>query len=400
MEHIPNIDSYCFSEDWLNNRMLFIAGPRQVGKTTYALGQINKFQGKYFNWDDKKVFQAYMQDSDFFVKDLKQNSLVVFDEIHKRNKWKNILKGIFDVHRHNYKFLVTGSALLDTFRKSGDSLVGRYFLTHLLPLSVGDLVKNNFKEFIDANTLIKMVVDSQPSFSPQDLEALLNLSGFPEPFFKSSESFLKRWQIQHNELLIEEDLKDLTNITNLDKIEYLATLLEQRITTPISYNSLSEILEVHHNTVKDWLLQLEKVMLCYKVLPYSTKIQGANKKSPKAYFYDWSFTKDPGARFENFIASHLLKACTLWKDRFGQNFDLHYLRTYEKQEVDFVITLDKKPWLIIEAKTGKPDIEHALYRFKDQLKVPAIVLTKEANWNHNKNGVHIFSANRFLELLP
>ena len=400
MDYAPNINFYCFSQDWLNQRMLFIAGPRQVGKTTYALEQIKKQHGKYYNWDDKKVFQAYMQDSDFFVKEVEQGSLVVFDEIHKKLKWKNILKGVFDVHRHNYKFLITGSARLDTFRKSGDSLVGRYFLTHLLPLSVGDLTRNNFSEFTDAMTLIKTVMDSKLKFSLDDINALIKFGGFPEPFFKATESFWKRWQIHHNELLIKEDLRDLSNVNNIDKIEYLVTLLEQRVASQISYNSLSEILEVHHNTVRDWILQLERIMLCYKVLPYSSRIQGANKKSPKVYFYDWSFVKNEGARFENFIASQLLKACILWKDRFGHKFELRYLRTYEQQEVDFVITLDNKPWLLIEAKTGKPDIEHAVYRFKDELKVPALILTQEDNWNHVKNDVYIFSARRFFGELP
>ena len=166
----PNIDFYALDKEWLSDRMLFIAGPRQVGKTTYAKNKIDQQEGSYFNWDDKKVRNAYALNPSFFDNGDKLGKLIVFDEIHKMRKWKNILKGAYDVYKSNYKFIITGSAKLDTFRKSGDSLVGRYFLTHMFPLSVGDLINNNFKEYTDADSLLKDAHDIKPKFSKEEIE--------------------------------------------------------------------------------------------------------------------------------------------------------------------------------------------------------------------------------------
>ncbi len=398
--HLPDIDFYCFSEEWLASRMLFLAGPRQVGKTTYSQNKIKKLGGSYFNWDSKKTREAYFTDSDFFVSLTKPKTLVVFDEIHKQNNWKNILKGAFDIHRDNYTFMITGSAKLDTFRHSGDSLVGRYFLTHLLPLSIGDLTNNNFKEYECAESLLENIVDTKPHFTEKELNDLINLSGFPEPFYKGSKTFHSRWQNQHEELLIGEDLRDLTNIVSFRNIEHLVSLLKERIAKPISFNSLAQILEVNHNSIKQWITQLEKIMLCFSIPSWSKKLSRSIKKNHKVYFYNWACIKDEGAKFENFIASQLYKACILWHDRFGQKFELYFIRNYDEQEVDFLITLNQKPWLLIEAKNGRPDTSSALYKYKDELNVPAVLLTNEKNWNQNKNGIKIISANKFLSLLP
>jgi len=401
MDFKPNIDYFALDTDWLNQRMLFIAGPRQVGKTSYVKKKIQELGGSYFNWDEKKVFDAYVQgNEDFFISQAKMNSLVVFDEIHKRYQWKNILKGIFDAHRDAYQFIITGSAKLDTFRKSGDSLVGRYFLTHILPISVGDLINLDFKLYEDAFSLLNSVMDTETKIDQDAFSQLLDLSGFPEPLFSGKKSFYSRWQNQHEELLIREDLTDLSRIQNLDGVEKLSILLKERVKSPISLNSLAEDIEVKQDSIKKWLLQLEKIMLVFTIYPWSKRIQRSIKKSPKIYFYDWAKLKDPGARFENYVAMQLYKACTLWNDRFGSKFSLHYLRNYDEQEVDFLIAKDSKPWLLIEAKDGKPEANSAMYKFAELLKIPGLVLSSELGFNYKKQNIYFISADRFFSLLP
>lgn len=398
--YTPNIDFYALDEEWLSNRMVFIAGPRQVGKTTYAKNKIKKIGGNYFNWDERGVRLAYEKESSFFVKSTKLNSLVVFDEIHKRRKWKDILKGIYDTHKQNYRFLITGSARLDTFRRSGDSLVGRYFLTHFFPISIGDLLNLNFKEHISPEIFTKDILNLNKIISKSDYNALLRLNGFPEPFFKSSESFFRRWQSQHKELLIREDLRDLSNVQNLDKVEILVELLGNSVANIISYNSLAQDLEVDHKSVKQWILQLEKIMLTFVMQPWSNKIQRTIRKNPKVYFYDWSTSSNEGYKFENFIACHLYKATTLWNDRYGHNFELFFIRLYSGKEIDFCITFNKKPWLLIEVKNGHPEVSPILKEYSKLLKVPGVIITNEENWNVINNGVYTFSARRFLSYLP
>jgi predicted AAA+ superfamily ATPase len=399
----PNIDFYAFNDSWLSDRMLFVAGPRQVGKTTYAKKKIAELGGNYFTWDDRKVRTAYAKDSDFFAKTTKASELVVFDEIHKIKNWKNILKGAFDVYKDQFRFLITGSAKLDTFRRSGDSLVGRYFLTHMMPLSLGDLSNNNFQGFHSADDLLITAHNqstSQINFR-DEIESLVYLSGFPEPFFKSQETFTRRWQRQHRELLVREDLRDLTNVKNLDAVENLVNLLEPRVGSTCSIDSLAKLLEVDYKSVKQWLLYLEKIMLIYGIKPWSKKINRSLHKNSKFYFYDWSCIKDVGARLENFVASQLLKICILYQDRFGYKYDLHYIRTYDGMEVDFLISCDSQPWLLVEVKNDKPDISPALYKFKEELNVTALVLTNQPKFNERrKDGISIMSLERFFSLTP
>lgn len=202
MSHIPNIDHFALSPYWLSERALFLSGPRQVGKTTYAQHRIEKQSGGHFNWDDLAVRQAYRNNPQFFIESIKPGSLIVFDEIHKRPRWKDILKWILDTHGKNFTFLITGSARLDTFRRSGDSLVGRYFLTHLFPLSVGDLANLDFQEFRSGDELLGAAKDSKPLISERDQESLLRFGGFPEPFLKDSERSAKRWRRSHIDRII------------------------------------------------------------------------------------------------------------------------------------------------------------------------------------------------------
>ena len=137
-----HLNGVCFDEIF-ERQMRFISGPRQVGKTTLAKNFLNhkNFNRLYFNWDTREIRDRYIIDPYFFespLRDSKKNGLpswVCFDEIHKMPKWKNILKDYFDKFEDIARFIVTGSARLDWFRKSGDSLSGRYFLWFIRILS-------------------------------------------------------------------------------------------------------------------------------------------------------------------------------------------------------------------------------------------------------------------------
>jgi uncharacterized protein len=365
-----SVQNYWISDGWLKNRMLFLSGPRQVGKTTLVASTICKESAGYFNWDSKKVRLAYQKDPDFFASPASE--WICFDEIHKRPKWKDILKGIYDDYKDSHKFVITGSARLETFKKSGDSLVGRYFHTRLFPINLPDLTKNDF-QLPDRAADLAELASSSPDM--RELDDLLALGGFPEPFFSGSENFWKRWSSNHNDLIVQEDLKDLTRVVEIDKIELLMEMLKPSIGSTISLRHLALDLETAHGSIARWLQSLNKVHLIFPVSSYSRNIRRSYKQARKWYFMDWRFADRN--RFENLVASSLFRAATLYGDRFGDAIDLKFVRTHDQTEVDFLLTKNGKPWLLIEAKEGAPEITRGVYRFTKELNVPCFVVTQK-----------------------
>ncbi|OGQ08870.1 MAG: hypothetical protein A3G32_09780 [Deltaproteobacteria bacterium RIFCSPLOWO2_12_FULL_40_28] len=392
------IQNYWNSPSWLQKRMLFLSGPRQVGKTTLVTSTLCPSKESYFNWDNRKIRLDYQKDPEFFTNS--QSKWICFDEIHKRPRWKDILKGIYDSQKDRYHFVITGSAKLETFKKSGDSLVGRYFHTHLFPLNLPDFHKTNFHLPKDPSQLIQAASDLHDATA---MPELLALGGFPEPFFSGSESFWRRWSILHHDLILTEDLRDLSRITEIDKVETLLEILHPCAGQLISYRNLATDLETTHGSIRRWLEMLEKLQLVFSVPPYSKKIRRAYKQDKKWYFMDWGASTNN--LFENYIAASLLRATTLYTDRFGEKMTLHFVRTHDGAEVDFLICKNGQPWLLVEAKEGAPDISRAVYRFVDELKVPCIVVTKKTNLykkikSPGKQSIYSMSWAKFGQLLP
>lgn len=371
-EQWRSIEHFWNDPDWLRERMLFVSGPRQVGKTTLVTHSLCKDPKAYFNWDSRTVRMAYQQNPDFF-EGLK-SKWICFDEIHKRPHWKDILKGIFDTHKTGYHFVITGSARLDTFKRSGDSLVGRYFHTTLFPLNLPDFQKKDFGPPRTSQELLTTAMDHKES---PHLEMLLNLGGFPEPYFAGTETFWKRWSANHRDLIIREDLRSLKRLTELDKIEVLLEALAPSVGKTLSYRDLGNDLETGHSSVKRWLEALNAVQLVFSVPPYSKNVRRAFKQERKWFYNDWRAA--PENRFENYVAASLLRACVLYTDRYGDKMELRFVRTFDDAEVDFLMCKDGRPWLLVEVKEGAPDVSSAVYRFCRELKVPCAVVTKRSN---------------------
>lgn len=393
-----SIERYWTDPEWLGLRMLFLSGPRQVGKTTLITSRLCRSADSYFNWDNPGVRSRFRHDPDFFART--ESEWICFDEIHKRPQWKNILKGVYDTHKDRYRFVISGSARLETFKKSGDSLVGRYFHTHLFPLNLADLRRSEFSFPRDAAELL---VQAGESRDVSEVEELLKFGGFPEPFLKGSEIFWKRWSAQHRELVLQEDLRDLSRVVEIDKIEHLLEMLQPRAGGLVSYRNLALDLETTHGSVRRWLELLHRLHLLFPVPPYSKRIRRAFRQEKKWYFVDWSAANTN--RFENYVAASLLRAAQLYLDRFGEKMSLHFVRTHDGTEVDFLLCRDGKPWLLIEAKEGTPAPTRPVFRFARELGVPAAVVTREAGRVQKiqeKGAPSIFSLSwtRLGQLLP
>ena len=360
----------------LESKMVFVAGPRQVGKTTCALTFLspsNEQHPAYLNWDDIQVRSAILRG------ELPPNeNIVVFDEIHKFARWRNLIKGFYDTHKSNISFIITGSARLDYYSKRGDSLQGRYHYYRLHPFSIPEINR-------DA--------------TENDVEKLLKFGGFPEPFLRGEEKFWRRWQRERIQRVIYEDIRDLENIKEISLLELLAKELPNRVGAPLSVKNLKELLQVAHETVERWLKIFERMYYCYRVPPFGAPKIRAVKKEQKLYFWDWSIVPDPGPRFENFIASHLLKYCHFIEDTEGFRMDLRFVRDTDKREVDFVVLKQGQPIFAVECKSGEKNVNPALFYFKERTPIPKFYQVHEGRKDYVNNGVRVLPIQNFCKEL-
>lgn len=372
----------------LVNKMVFVGGARQVGKTTLAKELLaKKFDiSFYYNWDytpdRKKIISNELPG---------ESSLLIFDEIHKYKKWKNLIKGIYDTYKTKYKIIVTGSAHLNIFRKGGDSLLGRYHYYTLHPFSLAELenINNEFRPFEE--------LIFKPTFYKSGFEKLFTFGGFPEPLLAQDNKVLRRWHIEKSERLFREDIRDIENIRDINSMMLLKDLLPSRAAGPLSINNLSEDLEVSHRAVTNWLNILDTFYYTFRIYPFSSKKIRSIKKESKLYLIDWSEIENEGSRFENLIASHLLKFTQYLLEAEGYKADLYYLRNVDKKEVDFFVTINNKPWFSVEAKLNNKTPSSNILYFKERLKIPYnYQVVKEENIDIMKDGIRIISASKFL----
>lgn len=364
-------------------KMIFVAGPRQVGKTTLSSRLAERLQPDKrlvlsLNWDREEDRLKIRRAGLDMFRELIANSggktpVVLFDEIHKFKNWKNFLKGYFDTFRNRIVTFVTGSARLDVYRRGGDSMLGRYWLYRLNPFSLTEGLGLPAPEPFD-----KFSSDTGAD-AERIYQNLSRFGGFPEPFLKASPVHHRRWLKMRRERLVSEDLRDLSRIHDLSDVEIFMSHLRESVGSTLSLNSIREAMGVSHNAVKNWLKWLETTYYCFAIPPYSRSIARALKKEPKCYLYDWSELEDPGARFENLIAVHLKKSVEYWNDIGAGDFELFYIRDQQKREVDFFVRKDKKPWLLVESKTAKDEIPKSLIQLGDALNPRHRVLVVDEN---------------------
>lgn len=353
--------------------MVFVGGPRQVGKTTLAKHILGKSERGYLNWDISEDREQILKER------FPPVSFWVFDEIHKYRRWRNFLKGLYDKHGTKKKILVTGSARLDFYRFSGDSLQGRYHYLRLHPLSFSELGLKKSK----------------------DLKDLLVLGGFPEPFLRSSEIESKRWSREYRTRLIRDDIVSLEQLRDLGSVELLMLRLPELVGAPLSINAIREDMQVSHKTIMKWLNIFERLYGIFRVSPFGAPKIRAVKKEQKHYHFDWTVVQDLPVRFENLVASHLLKWVHYEQDTKGRDVDLRYFRDIDLREVDFVITEGKKPIYFIECKWDDDNIGKGLKYIKARFpESEALQISYKGKSDYvSKDGIRVCPASVFLRKL-
>ena len=365
---------YAILQD-LQKKMVLLAGPRQAGKTTLAKSIAKEFKNAiYLTYDrleDRKIITSESW--------LPSVELLILDEIHKMPQWKNYLKGVYDTKLDHQKILVTGSARLEIFNQVGDSLAGRYFLHRLLPLSPAECDKIHLNYTIDH---------------------FLERGGFPEPFLDQNPIDANRWRLQYVDSLLRVDVLDFENIHNLNAIRLVFELLRGKVGSPVSYTSIAEDVGISPNTVKKYIQILEALYIIFRLAPFSNNIARSLLKEPKIYFFDTGLVKgDDGIKFENFVATCLLKHVFAKIDYEGENYALHYLQTKDKQEVDFALIHDNSVEKMIEVKLANHTIGSSLRYFHEKYKIPAIQVVKALKREKVENGIEIVDGLHFLRTL-
>lgn len=354
-------------------KMVFVSGPRQVGKTTMVESYVEeKGGGILFNWDVLTDQRKLARNPYFFEEENRTPlGIVVFDEIHKYARWKKYLKGAYDKYRKDFRFIVTGSGRLDLYQKGGDSLLGRYVTLPLFPFTQSELA-GRLPAYADFKASWE---EGPPSGgAPQgSYEDLFELGGFPEPLLRGEKSYHAIWSQERGKRLVREDIRDATKIRELSLLEMLTHLIVERVGNPLSLNALREDLGVAFETVRSWVETLAQFYYLFLVKPHSGSLARTFRKEAKAYLFDWAEIDDPAARFENLVAAHLLKAVKTWSALGEGNLHLRFIRDKEKREVDFVIVDRTKPVCLIEAKMTDEDLAPSLVAYQEKFKVPVAV---------------------------
>ena len=335
----------------ISKKMVFLGGPRQVGKTTMAKKIIKDFpyekskKGLYLNWD-------FDEDQENIIKkrwdDIHQ--LIVFDELHKYRRWKNWIKGIYDKQNHIHRFLITGSARLDVYRRGGDSLMGRYHYWRLHPLTLDEL-------------------PSGMSYT-EGIKRLMTIGGFPEPFLDGNEQNAKRWRRERFDRIIKEDIRDLESVKLISEMSLFVNSLRKRVGQLIVLSNMAKEIQVSPKTTKLWLEIINRMYLCFSIWPYTKNLPRSLQKPPKVYFFDNGdiiLQKDEGPCFENLVATHLLKKIHYLQDGKGWQIELKYIRDKEFREVDFVILKDNVVFALIEVKLSEEKISKSLRYYSEKL---------------------------------
>lgn len=359
----------------LKRKIVLLTGPRQTGKTTLSKMLTDNFD--YFNYDNAEHRLDLIKKS----WDRSKN-LVIFDELHKLKNWKSWLKGIYDTEKFPPSIIVTGSAKLDVYKKVGDSLAGRFFQYRLHPLDLKE-IKNSLK----------------PKDLNSELDKLLMLGGFPEPYLEGDETYYNRWKKSHLDIILKQDLIDIENVQQITSIETLIQLLKKRVGSPVSYTSLAQDLQVSDKTIRRWLIMLENMYVIFKVSPFHKNISRSILKSPKYYFYDTGqVIGDQGIKLENLVACSLLKEIHSREDCLGETWNFFYLKNKDGKEIDFLLVNKEKPAMMIEVKWSD-EVKSANFGFFEKFLggIKKIQLVKELKREKSyPDGTEVRSAQKWL----
>jgi predicted AAA+ superfamily ATPase len=358
-----------------------IIGPRQVGKTTLMLLLKEYLEKKgektlFLNLD-VEADKQYFVSQEALIRKInlefgKEKGYVFIDEIQRKENAGLFLKGIYDLNLP-YKFIVSGSGSLDLKEKIHESLVGRKRMFELYPIS--------FKEFVNFKTNYRYEESLEEFFEVEKvkterlLNEYLNFGGYPRVVLEEKLSEKVRIIDEIYRSYLDKDVSYLIKSEKVDVYSSLIKVLAGQIGRLINYSELSSTLGISLQTLKNYLWYAEKTFIIHRLTPYFRNVRKEITKSPVIYFYDLGlrnyalglfgkveFSPDIGFLFQNFVFNIIKE-----KFRFT-GASVHFWRTKDKAEVDFVIDFGKEI-IPIEAKYKKlkePTVGRSLRSFVEK----------------------------------
>lgn len=350
------------------DEIVVLHGARQVGKTTSLMYlqehlQKNGFQTIYLDLEDSRFVKMIDQGVDEFLLYLSEQGYdleeyinndeklyVLIDEIQYLQNPSSFMKQIVD-HHHYLKLIVSGSSSFEMKSKFKDTLVGRTVSFEMYPLS--------FQEFLIFKGIPFQVAEQYSEIKTSELRSLYLeyalYGGYPKIVLTSDVSMKEKYLQQIIDTYIRKDIRDMAEIKEIGKFNRLLEILASQSGNLLNANELSNTCSLSLETVGRYLFLLEQTYIIRLVRPYSRNIRTELTKTPKVFFYDvglmqmlWlkRLQKELlGSVFETTIFSELVK-------KFGVD-QIHYWRTKDKKEIDFIISLPDA-LVPIEVKTQFP----------------------------------------------
>lgn len=361
-EHYPRWQEQKIRQALRTRRVLLLAGARQCGITTLAK-IVSADEGIYRTLDDETLLNAAQDDPQGFVRH--NSRLMVIDEVQRAPSLIRAVKSDVDENQDTGRFLLTGSANIQSLPGVQESLAGRVRKARLRPLALGEIhqkepqfIVNAFLQKFNSPALIE-----GKAFDKNAYISAAFRGGYPEALRLQALKEIRRWHLDYLEALLERDLKDITQVRRKDSMSKLVEVLAAWSSRLIDITSIGQNLAISRPTIESYINALEALYLVERVRSWHKTDYDRVGKKDKLFMTDtglmasilgWRFDKVQldgslnGKLIESFVFTQL--AAIL--DAQDEDYGLYHYRDREKREIDFLIEDEKGDMIALEVKAG------------------------------------------------
>ena len=342
------------------SRVVLLTGARQSGKTTLIKSIGADLNYHFVTFDDLRVLEGAKNDPVGFIEHI--NKPVILDEVQRVPEIFLPIKHDVDNHSAFGRYALTGSTNPLLVPKLGDSLSGRMEIINMLPLSQGELVgvRERFVDCIFNNEVPRAPVKVMPK---RELYAKIITGEYPMVQGLSGEN-RDAWFNSYITTLVQRDVQDIANITNIREFSQLLRLLATRAGNLLNAAELSRSTGIPAVTVHRYIALLEACFIAKFLPAWSQNLGRRLVKTPKTYLIDTGLLSflmginverllgDPilaGGVVENFVVEEIIKQIT-WSEGY---IELFHFRTATGIEVDLILENRAGDIIGIEIKSGE-----------------------------------------------